>query len=46
LNDGNNNHIYSYTGKVDLSKDPSEKVYSYKFEIKDSNENIVISSGE
>lgn len=45
-NTGSNVHSYVYTGKVDLSSDRSEKIYSYKFEIKDISGRIVAESGE
>lgn len=43
---GANAHTYSYTGRVDLSGDKTEKLYSYKFEIFNSTGAIVAESGE
>ena len=48
LKQGNMNfHCYSYTGKYSQDgKDPTEKVYSYRFDLYDDTNNIVASSGE
>ena len=48
----NNNHDYSYTGKYTQKDvngnllDVSEKVYSYRFNLYDSNYNLILTSGE
>ena len=46
LNDaGHNIHKYSYTGIYTNVEDPSEKVYSYEFNLYNSAEEQVASSG-
>lgn len=41
-----NVHTFTYTGKIDLSADTSEKIYSYRFELKDATGAVVADSGE
>ena len=42
----NNSHQYDYTGTYSqYKKDPTEKVYSYRFIVTDENENIVEDTG-
>lgn len=41
-----NSHLYKYTGIYSQKeKDPTETVYSYQFDIYDSNDNIIATSG-
>lgn len=40
-----NLHKYEYVGKYESFNDPTEKVYSYRFDIYDENNNLVITSG-
>lgn len=37
--------VYTYTGVCDLTNDPTEKIYSYEFIVRDADEKIVESSG-
>lgn len=41
-----NSHTFDYTGKYSNTNDPSEKVYSYCFELYDRANNLLASSGE
>ena len=43
---GSNIHVYSYTGVYINNDDPSEKVYSYEFNLYDNTNNLVATSGE
>lgn len=40
-----NTHIYNYTGTY-YNSDPSEKIYSYEFEVRDMTNNLIATSGE
>ena len=44
----NNTHCYSYTGvysQADQSQDPTEKIYSYRFVIRNNNNDIIEDTG-
>jgi hypothetical protein len=42
-----NNHLYTYTGTYSQkNKDSSEKVYSYRFDIYNANEQLIKTSGD
>ena len=43
---GANSHVYTYTGKVNLETDPTEKVYSYRFQMFNTMGAVVADSGE
>jgi hypothetical protein len=45
LTTGHNIHKYSYTGMYENTFDPSEKVYSYEFNLYNSANEIVANSG-
>ena len=46
LNDNLNINTYQYIGYYEHDEDIAEKVYSYRFDLKDRNDNIVATSGE
>lgn len=41
-----NTHIYEYMGKYSMQHDTLEKVYSYRFDLTDTNHKIIKTSGE
>ena len=47
MHDGKiNSHIYEYQGIYRQEKDTPEKVYSYRFDVYDPNDNLVLTSGD
>ncbi|MBQ7820090.1 MAG: hypothetical protein IJ341_10385 [Bacteroidales bacterium] len=41
-----NSHLYEYKGIYHQSQDASERVYSYRFDVYDPNDNLILTSGD
>lgn len=41
-----NSHLYEYKGIYHQSQDTSERVYSYRFDVYDPNDNLILTSGD
>lgn len=41
-----NSHLYEYRGVYSQSKDTTERVYSYRFDVYDPNDNLYLTSGD